>query len=80
MPLAMKARELGETVKRLREARGWTQTELARRAGLTQGYIAKLETPGYVTSPSLDVALQLAEAFGMDIGELVNQKTTRRRA
>jgi transcriptional regulator with XRE-family HTH domain len=34
---------LGTNVKRLRLARGYTQTELAKRSGLNKGYISKVE-------------------------------------
>ena len=34
---------LATNVKRLREARGYSQLELARRTGLTNGYISKVE-------------------------------------
>jgi transcriptional regulator with XRE-family HTH domain len=34
---------LAINLKRLREARGYSQLELARRCGLTKGYISKVE-------------------------------------
>jgi transcriptional regulator with XRE-family HTH domain len=34
---------LATNLKRLREARGYSQLELARRTGLPNGYISKLE-------------------------------------
>jgi transcriptional regulator with XRE-family HTH domain len=34
---------LATNLKRLREARGYTQLELARRTGLTNAYISKIE-------------------------------------
>ena len=34
---------LGTNVKRLREARGYTQAQLARRCGVAKSYISKIE-------------------------------------
>lgn len=36
-------REFGEKVKTLRKAKGWTQEELAKRAGLHRTYIGSIE-------------------------------------
>ena len=69
----------GVTLKRLREARGMTQVDLARRTGLTQGYIAKIESAKYAPDPALSVVLKLARALGASIGELVTDKPTTRR-
>ena len=34
---------LATNVKKMREARGYTQQELARRCGLNKGYVSKIE-------------------------------------
>jgi transcriptional regulator with XRE-family HTH domain len=34
---------LGTNLKRLREARGYSQVQLARRCGVTKSYISKIE-------------------------------------
>jgi transcriptional regulator with XRE-family HTH domain len=73
--------EIGAALKRLREARGLTQTELAVRAGLSQGYIAKLEPPNrpgqYKSShqgnPSLTVLTQLAAGLGISVEHLLRE-------
>ena len=36
-------RQFGTKVKKLREAKGWTQEELARRTGLHRTYIGSIE-------------------------------------
>ena len=54
----------------LREARGWTQAELAKKVRVTQSYIAKLET-GARTSVSLAVLHRLAKALGVPVTALL---------
>ena len=60
---------LGERVKAEREARGWSQAELARRvtrAGytITQGGIAQIERRGNTEPKSI---VQLAQALGLSV-------------
>jgi len=62
---------LGMNLKALREQRGLSQTELARRIRMTQPYIAMLER-GAFTNPSLDVLRKLAKALKVRISELVD--------
>jgi len=57
-------------ILKLRSARGWSQPELARRAKVTQAYIAQLET-GQRKNPSLPVLRRLARALGVPVGELL---------
>jgi transcriptional regulator with XRE-family HTH domain len=70
---------IGVELQRLRRLRGLTQVELARRTGLTQGYIAKIESAKYAPDPALSVVLKLARALGVSIGELVTDKPTTRK-
>jgi ribosome-binding protein aMBF1 (putative translation factor) len=49
----------------LREQRGWTQRQLADRAGMKQPQLARLET-GQV-EPKLDTLQRLAKAMGCDV-------------
>jgi HTH-type transcriptional regulator/antitoxin HipB len=55
--------ELGAEVRTLREQRGWSQTELATRAGMTQSATARFEAGG--TVPTLPVLDRVATALGM---------------
>jgi transcriptional regulator with XRE-family HTH domain len=57
-------------IREHREARGWTQADLAKRAKVTQEYIAVIET-GKRKSPSLPVLRRLAKALGVPVGELL---------
>ena len=63
-------KRLGTTIRRLREATGWTQQELAQRAELGQPYLSRLER-GDQRNPSLAVVKRLARAFGVSIEELL---------
>jgi transcriptional regulator with XRE-family HTH domain len=58
------------SVRREREARGWTGGELAQRSGVTQPTISSIEHSRFGTT--LDVAAKLARAFGVTIGALVD--------
>ena len=61
---------LGARLKAAREAAGLTQAELARRAGLSRIYIAKLEA-GDRTAPTLDVLGRLAKALRLTLVDLL---------
>ena len=57
-------------VKELREARGWSQRDLAARAKVTGAYIAQLET-GARTNPTIDTLKRLAKALKVKPGKLL---------
>lgn len=59
------AYELGRTVRALREQRGWSQTQLAATADMTQSAVARFEAGG--TVPSLPVLDRLASALDADL-------------
>ncbi len=63
-------RRLRTVLKTLREARGIKQEDLAKRAGVTQGYIAQLES-GLKTNPSLDLLKRLAKALKVPVTALL---------
>lgn len=60
--------ELRVEVRRAREARGWTQGELAVRVGVSRQTINYLEQERY--QPSVMLALRLARAFGCRVEDL----------
>jgi transcriptional regulator with XRE-family HTH domain len=66
----------GLKVKQLREARSLRQEDLAQVAGLTRGYIAKIEM-GIVKSPTIDTFEGLAQGFHMTLDELREELTGR---
>jgi transcriptional regulator with XRE-family HTH domain len=53
----------------MRKARGWSQEELAHRAGLDRTYISSLERRKYV--PTLDVLDKLAGALDVEPAQLI---------
>jgi ribosome-binding protein aMBF1 (putative translation factor) len=55
------AYELGKAVREMREQRGWTQSQLADAAGLTQPAVARFEAGG--TVPTIPVLERLANAL-----------------
>lgn len=70
---ARRAYELGRTVRRLREQHGWSQTELARAADMTQSAVARFEAGG--TVPSLPVLERLAQALDADLNVQVTPRS-----
>jgi transcriptional regulator with XRE-family HTH domain len=61
---------MGRRVKRLREARGFSQRGLALKAKVTQGLIHQLET-GAIQDVRSQVAVKLAKALGVPVTELL---------
>jgi transcriptional regulator with XRE-family HTH domain len=56
-------------LKALRKERGWTQPDLAKRAGVSAGYIARLETSRH--DPKLSTLVKLARALKVSVAELL---------
>ncbi|MBI2461074.1 MAG: helix-turn-helix transcriptional regulator [Candidatus Rokubacteria bacterium] len=59
---------LGKRLKVLRRRRGMTQAALAHRAGLSLGYLARLELGRH--DPSLTTLRKLARALKMTVADL----------
>jgi transcriptional regulator with XRE-family HTH domain len=57
--------DLGRQILHLRLERGWTQKELADRAGTKQANISRLENG--LLNPSVDMLQRVAEALGADL-------------
>lgn len=55
-------------LKHYREAKGWSQGELARRLGVSRQTINAVETDKY--DPSLPLALRMARLFEVAVPEL----------
>jgi len=59
---------LENRLKTAREAKGWSQGELARRLGVSRQTINAVETDKY--DPSLPLALRMAKLFAIAVPEL----------
>ena len=59
-------------IRDLRTARGWTQRDLAARAGLEVAMMARIDG-NPLAEPSLPTALKLADALGVPIIELIEE-------
>jgi putative transcriptional regulator len=59
---------LENNLKAMREGRGWSQGELARRLGVSRQTINAVETDKY--DPSLPLALRLAKLFEVGVPDL----------
>ena len=57
--------ELAETVRLRREELGWSQRQLAERAGMSQPGVARFEAGG--TTPTLPLLERLAKALGLTL-------------
>lgn len=61
---------LADRLRQLREERGWSQRDLARRADVTSGYISKIEQ-GMHLRPSGAKLAQVAAALGVPLAALL---------
>ncbi len=57
-------------LKAYREKKGMTQVQLAKRAKVTQAYVAMLEG-GVKKNPSLATLKRIAKALKVDVGDLL---------
>lgn len=61
---------IGQTIKKLRNEKGWSQDELARIAGVPFTTVAKIET-GVIKNPSIEKMAKIAKALGVKVDELI---------
>lgn len=61
----------GVTVRRLRQARGWSQERLAERAELDRSYMGEIERA--LVTPSLATAAKLAAALELPLSQLIER-------
>lgn len=64
----VKPTKVTNSIRTVREAAGLTQVEVARRVGVTRQTLIAIEQGRY--SPSLELAFQLARAFGVGLDDL----------
>ena len=57
-------------IKVLRAERDWTQADLAKQVGISRQAVISIEK--YKYTPSLELAFQIAKAFGVDLTAVFN--------
>jgi XRE family transcriptional regulator, regulator of sulfur utilization len=62
-------RDFGATVRRLREAKAWSQERLAEHAGLNRTYVGEVERGTVIAS--IVTAEKLAHALGVPVSDLL---------
>lgn len=66
----MSSRHFARTLKKLRESKGLTQEILAKKAGISRAYLARLEMGRH--DPHLSRLRKLAKVLRVKISELVD--------
>jgi transcriptional regulator with XRE-family HTH domain len=66
--------QIGPRIRQLRIARGLTVAALAEKAGLSRGYVSKVENSK--TSPPVSTLMTLAKALGVNISEVFSEEIT----
>lgn len=61
---------LAKNMRRIRRDKGWSQEELADRAGVHRTYISGVER--LVRNPTITVVGRIAQALEISVGELVD--------
>src|SRR5262249_32392043 len=65
---------VGDRIKQVREARGWTQEKLANAAKISPGFLSDVEKHG--KNISLELLLRVANALGASVGYLATGEGT----
>lgn len=58
------ARYIGNNVRTARNARGWTQTQLAEQAGISRATIARIERGSHISTATLE---KIVAALGVQV-------------
>lgn len=69
-------RTVAEAVKTIREARGFSLSELARRAGLAKATVSDLESNAG-RSPGIDTLAKIADALDVHVATIIGIDTTK---
>ncbi len=72
MPETVNRRPIGETIRHLREKKGWSLTALAERAGVSRSYLYQIEQGE--STPTEDKIQKLAGALGARPSELLGEQ------
>lgn len=63
---------LCQRVRELRGSRGWTLEQLAQASGVSRSMLSQIERQQ--VNPTFHVAYRIAQAFGMSLGQLVEEE------
>jgi transcriptional regulator with XRE-family HTH domain len=66
----MSPKKLGAMLKQIREAKGLSQLDLAKRAKVSQGYLSDLEAR-QKKNPGIETLRKIAKALGVPVTELL---------
>jgi len=66
--------EVGERIRRYREQKGLTLTQLADKSGVSKGYLSSLENDPVDKRPSAKTLYALASALGVAMSDLLGQR------
>ncbi|NCQ56085.1 helix-turn-helix transcriptional regulator [Candidatus Parcubacteria bacterium] len=61
---------IGDKIKQLRNKRGLTQDELARKSDLPYTTLTKIET-NVITRPTIQTVMKIAKGLGISIDDLI---------
>lgn len=70
-------RRVCRRMREMRKKRGWTLEQLASRCGVSRSMLSQIERGG--ANPTLGVAFRIAQAFGLSLGDLVDDPASRAR-
>lgn len=68
------AESLGEHIKAIRTNLGWSEAQLARKAGVSQSVINDIEA-GRNNNPRIKTLWKLGHAMGVPLSDLLNIKS-----
>jgi transcriptional regulator with XRE-family HTH domain len=66
-----------QRMRAMRKKRGWTLEQLASLSGVSRSMLSQIERGG--ANPTLGVAFRIAQAFGLSLGDLVDDLAARAR-
>ena len=70
--MSVTRKQIGQKIRDLRKARGWTQENLAEKTGLHPTYIGGIERGD--RNPTVDSLYKISESFGISIASLLTLK------
>jgi len=71
IPVGQVSKRLGEVVRELRQAKGWSQETLANEAQIARGYVGRLEKG--LPSPTMAVLVKISRALEVPASVLVRE-------